>query len=783
MVLKRKLDIIVIDDDEVDRYALKRALSNTNIRYDLTECSDAGSAMAELSSSKFDCVFLDYLLPGADGLSLLQEMKQAGITAPIIVITSQGDEQVAVKMMKAGASDYIVKTYINAQSIEQVLIHALRLYEMEKMRAETEKALRLSEARLAEAQRIAAIGNWEFDLITSGMFWSDEVYRIYGLSKDEPAGEQLMKFIHPDDMFVIDNTLRKAYNGEPATGDFRIVLNDGRMKYIHIQSRPQYHDGKLVKLTGTVQDITARKLVERELTEAKKKAEESTIIKERFLANMSHEIRTPMNAITGFAKLLLQTPLNSEQRSFIEAIDISGEKLLVIINDILDYSKIEAGKLVIEKTTMDPAQVARDVAQLLAIKANEKGLDLSVTVDEKLPAALIGDPVRLSQVLTNLAGNAIKFTEKGYVKISIKVAEESGTFHVLDFSVEDSGIGIEEDKLDHVFEGFAQAASDTSRKFGGTGLGLTIARNIVEIQGGTISVKSIPGSGTTFTARIPFERSQDNTAPAVAPSIARKDTRLDGVRVLLAEDNELNSFLAITILQKSGCQTMLAKNGVEAIGLLKQHQFDVVLMDIQMPEMDGYTATRFIRTQLDEPLRSIPIIAMTAHALHDEQAKCINLGMNDYISKPFDPEALRAKIRALAEGSEASHMINLLHEKSAAVEGINLGQARLALSHDEEVLMQVLRMFLETVPQQLDEMMAAAENNNIPLLKNLAHKMRPGFGFIGAQALHEGLRELEENVEHYVDIPKEAVNLLYARGRNVLELLSTELRLMENGQR
>lgn len=513
-------------------------------------------------------------------------------------------------------------------------------------------------------------------------------------------------------------------------------------------------------ISGIATDITERVQNSEQLIVAKTEAEDARKMQEQFLANMSHEIRTPMNGIVGMTNLLLETKLTPQQQQFAGVIRRSADNLLVIIDDILDLSKIKAGKLTIERIYFHLKDVTANIWALFEARILKKGLTFEISVDPRLPALLAGDPHRLNQVLINLVGNAAKFTQQGSIKVDIKLEkQEDKTAHLL-FSVSDTGIGITPEQLPYIFDSFSQAGTDITRKYGGTGLGLTICQQLLAMQGGSIEVISEPGKGTIFSFRIAY--GCDTTAIIGAQpqkSQPQNQHQFAGKHFLVVEDNPINQQLIEYVIKKAGADVTLAGHGGEAIEILKKQTFDLIIMDLQMPVMDGYETTKHLRTTMK--LRT-PILAMTANALKGEQVRCLEVGMDGYMSKPFEFRDFYSRVTALLEKApdpqpqpvETLFNLSLLEE---------IG--------DRDYVRDTLTTFLDALPGHLKDLQNAFCNKNYDRLAFLAHKLRGTMGVFQARTLAEMLDKIEQSARERTD-PGGLVPMTL----NLLRLLARELK-------
>ncbi|MBF4516745.1 response regulator [Flavobacterium sp. ANB] len=463
-----------------------------------------------------------------------------------------------------------------------------------------------------------------------------------------------------------------------------------------------------------------------ELDAQKKIAELAVLAKDSFLANMSHEIRTPLNAIIGFTDLLAQTRLDAIQRDHIDSVQIAGENLLLIINDILDLSKIESGNLTIDAQPFNLKKTLKHIYNLLKIKV-PAAVEFNLFLDADMPEMVIGDQGRLNQILVNLAGNALKFTSEGEVTISVKKIDETEDQYSIRFSVKDTGIGIPKSKLETIFERFTQAEESTTRRFGGTGLGLSIVKQLVELQNSEIHIKSQEGRGSEFFFTLVYKKVNQTQTETVVSS----EENLDKLKILLCEDNVLNQKLVKNVIHNFGFELDIAENGEEAIALLSKNKYDLVLMDLQMPVKDGYQTTLYIRNEMN---LSIPIIAMTAHSLAGEQERCYTVGMNAYVAKPFKQTVLLQAIKSVLSNAE----------KPVQKRELDLSYLDEMACGDIKFRQEMIDLFIKMIPNQADQLEKAFNINEIDTVKKLSHHMKSSLDMFLLKDLSNALSVIEE---------------------------------------
>ncbi len=613
-------------------------------------------------------------------------------------------------------------------------------------RIHAERALKKSEEKYRGIIANMNLGLVEVNGDNRIVYANRSFCEMSGFAETELVGEDLYeRFLnHGKDLKGKEFKAGDAYKSGEAY-EVKTKNKTGDVKWwLFGQSQSVDESGMLLGCVGVFLDISSQKKLENELTVAKYKAELNAKSKEIFLANMSHEIRTPMNAILGIGKLLQKTQLEPQQRLYLNTIHNAANNLLVILNDLLDFSKIEAGKLTLEKVGFDVRHLIDNVLQVLGHKTEEKGLLLSAEIAPNIEPVLNGDPYRVNQVLMNLIGNAIKFTESGSIRIMVNMVWEESNFQVLEFRIVDTGIGMSKDFVEHLFDKFSQEDESVTRRFGGTGLGMSISKQLIELMSGNIRVESAKGEGTVVICTVKFEKGVTGDLPKQHQ--IEIDTRiLKGKKLLLVEDNEMNRLLAVTLLTQYGATVVEAENGMVATEKLRvTSDFDLVLMDMQMPVMGGIEATRYIRKNLDT---NIPIIALTANAFKEEEQKCIESGMNDFISKPFDEHKF---IRLVAQwvGREVAEAEPEPEPEEPEGELFDLSNLEMIGRGDKQFMQKMLQLFVETMPETLAEMKLALAGENYTRVGELAHRIKPSVNNLNIVSVETDVKSLEHMVKN-----------------------------------
>jgi PAS domain S-box-containing protein len=571
-------------------------------------------------------------------------------------------------------------------------------------------------------------------------------------SRDQLLGTDFM------DYFTNPKKAREGYLEIFTHGfvaDFPLVIKDGFETPVLFNGSVFMDDkGNIKGAVVVARIITEQKRFEKELTEARnfaekatetaeiatKNAEDAVKAKQQFLSNMSHEIRTPMNAIIGFTKVVLKTEITLKQREYLNAIKISGDALIVLINDILDLAMVDSGKINFASIPFKLEDSISAMLHLFEPKIREKNLDLIIEFDPKIPKVLLGDPVRLHQIILNLVSNAVKFTNNGTLKVSVNLKKDEDKRVIIEFKVADTGIGIAKTKIEMIFENFQQASSNTSRLYGGTGLGLAIAKQLVEFQGGTILATSEIAEGSTFTVTLPFLKTEEKAL--LDDEIIEYNSNFKNIKVLVVEDIALNQLLMKTLLDDFGFERDIAANGKIAIEKLATNEYDIILMDLQMPEMNGFEATKYIRTILKS---NIPIIALTADVTTVDIKKCMEAGMNDYIAKPLNEKLLYKKILSFVKNKELNingfKNITTNKEEEEIRRYTDLTYLHQRTKSNATLIAEMIEAYLEQTPPLILVMKNSFQQKDWNTLHAAVHKMIPSFSIVGMSKEYEAMAQ------------------------------------------
>jgi PAS domain S-box-containing protein len=752
MKINSPVKILLVDDLPENLFALEVILSNEN--YLCVKANSGNEALKILLHQQdFAIILIDVQMPMMDGFETVELIRQIEKLkhVPIIFLTASMDNsQQIFKGYQAGAVDYMIKPLSPEILKAKVAVFVDLHTKNQELLVQAEQLKKLNTDLIDQKLRseyslslIEASHDPLFAISTEGKItdMNNASVKVTGITRPKLIGTDFF------DYFTEPQMAREVYQKVFENGfvaDSPLILRHKNGKLIHVLFNGSvYKDdkGNVLGAAIVARDVTNQKIIETELIEAKVFAENSTIIaknavkaKQQFLSNMSHEIRTPMNAIIGFTKVVLRTNITDKQKEYLNAIKISGDALIVLINDILDLAKVDAGKMTFEKTPFKMKSSIAAMLHLFETKIQEKNLKLVKEYDSKIPDVLVGDPIRLHQIILNLVSNAVKFTSKGKITVSVDLLHEDEDKVILKFAVTDTGIGISEEKIGTIFENFQQATSETSRLYGGTGLGLAIVKQLIEPQNGTIRVNSTIHKGSTFSFTLPFQKT--NSDVELENELTEIDSEMKNIKVLVVEDIALNQLLMKTLLDDFGFELDIAENGKIAIEKLQEKDFDIILMDLQMPEMNGFEATKYIRNTMHS---TIPIIALTADVTTVDVDKCKAVGMNDYIAKPVDETELYNKIIGTLKKSKLDKKEEISTIQIEKIKYTNLEYLHHRTKSNPILMMEMISLYLAQTPPLISTMKQSLAEQNWQLLGAAVHKMIPSFSIMGIGSNFENM--------------------------------------------
>ena len=781
--MEENLHILLVEDNPAEAFLLQESVAQVQNPPEVIHAERLDQALEYLKEKSIDAILLDLALPDSEGLTTLERTNAAAENLPIIVLTGLEDEAAAIEAVRKGAQDYLLKGQTGARQLVQTIHHAVERKRLERTIAQSaQRHLLLAEVSavvvgqrdmkgLLEKVADAARKLTSTKMCFTGTGYVDGAFCICAISR---TGESFSGTFGPDSVYM-----RLFEQRETVRFSRKDWLEYCRACSITVQVGAasgllgarlvdlRGHTAGLIIVSDRIQDAEFSEEDEallRQLAlitslamqhvESRTAAEAANIAKSQFLANMSHELRTPMNAILGMTDLALNEELAPTVRDCLQTARESAEVLLELLNQILDLSRIEAGRFELESTNFSIKSTVEQVIKTLRVRASEKGLALIYNLPPDVPVAVSGDPLRLRQILTNLVDNAIKFTQAGRIAVKAEIQEQTREDVTLEFTVSDTGIGISSEDQERIFIAFTQADASTTRNYGGTGLGLTISRKLVELMDGRIWVESKPDQGSTFhfTVRLKVHEGALTAKPAYT-NASRSVASRRSLHVLLAEDTPTNQKLAEYILTRRGHRVEIAPNGRQALDMLKKSNYDVVLMDVQMPVMDGFQTTAEIRALPDAKKAQIPIIAMTAHALKGDAERCLAVGMDAYVSKPIQQEEFIEVVEVLGnDGGEPSETPLLVPGKPRN-EGEPSEQIRPVFDLKEavgrcfgkhEFFLEMVACFFSEKDESLRSLQEACRQENTEEVRSIAHRMKNTIVYLGAKPATQAIIELEK---------------------------------------
>jgi signal transduction histidine kinase/HPt (histidine-containing phosphotransfer) domain-containing protein len=777
--------LLLVEDNQTQQLELRRILETD---FSLHVVADGLQALTELDRHDFDLVVSDVLMPGLDGFELCRRIRAAHPALPVILLTGLDGSEHVLKALEAGAQGFVTKPFEHEALLDRIndLLQdssvasdetreidvrvggkkrTLRagLRQTMELLLSSHHQLRSQQARLelslAEASRQENTCRGVIDTLDAMILVLDQAGRVQitnerwevlgpGFTPPDQGLEQsyadiLTRGLGPraEQARPVQEAVERVLGGVSRRQEFEIALGpEADLKWLVavIQKLPS-QDGALLVMA----DVTTQKELEVLLTAARDAAEAASDNKGNFLANMSHEIRTPLNSIMGLIDLTLRRSLDREQRKYLNLAKQSADALLTLINDILDFSKMEAGKLTIDAQPFSLLRELEAILGPLQVQAGNKGLDLELDVAPGVPDMVVADPVRLRQILVNLVGNALKFTSQGSVLVSVAVKEElpAGEGWMLLVSIRDTGMGIQAEKLENIFDTFYQAADQRGYGVHGTGLGLAISRQLVEMMGGSIGVESVPGRGSTFSFTMPVTPATEHP-PESDRDILQAGRPFAGKRALLAEDNRINRQFMTMLLEHLGFTVHAVADGSQALAMLEEADYDIAVMDVQMPVMNGLEATRAIRDARTSAPADLPVVAVTAHAMQGDRERFLEYGLDFYVSKPVDQNQLRLALQeALMPKAPAPE------NQGVAPDILDAGATLERLQGDEDFLAVLFNTFMQDVPEKLTELEKAIDRQDLATAGQVVGSFVHAAETVGAGTVKRLARHMDAALE------------------------------------
>lgn len=752
--MPRKLSIYVVDDS-AQLNELKRMLNALGHTV-AGVSSTIQNVLQNMSSLDCDLIIINILLGGKPtGLSLAEKLIQE-TRIPVILMTAYPDDITIGHVKKLGNYGILNKPFSQSDLKAEITFTYQRFEKFQRLERETITSKRnLKETEQFFKQVVDNVGDIIYRIDLNGGF----TYLNPSALKSTGYEKELLYQTHSENLvqkeylrrirFFFLNMLRK--NIRHSYVEVPVRLNGGQRIWLGQNIHLLRRNNKPVGFQVVARDITKEIEFKQELIKARNIAEHTAELKAQFLANMSHEIRTPLNGIIGIVKLLEKTDLNQKQQTYLNAVSSSSEQLMGIINDILDLSKIDSGKMELNKVEFNFNELVRSLIDVMEIKAGFKGIRLRYHIDQDVPEILIGDPIVLNQILYNLIGNSLKFTQEGEVSLKVIRREENSGSNCtnIELIVTDTGVGMKKEVQEKIFEAFTQAESSTTRKFGGTGLGLTIVKKLIDLQNGTIFVESEEGFGTQFHVNLCFDNAPKNAGERNLKSELNYQD-LKAKRILVVEDNFINQMVTKDLLEDAGAYVTLAENGRLALDRLNEGEFDIILMDMQMPVMDGFETMQHIRST--PTIAQIPILALTANAINSEIQKCMECGASDYLSKPFLPEDLYLRIIKLTRSTKDNDTSSV----------VDLDVLSSYTNGKEALMAMTLKELSKLLMVEKEELLQKIKNADQKAIRARIHKLKPNFQMIGLNRMTDMARlaEKEEDSDVLIRLAKEILNEL-----------------------